>query len=76
MRRRIVTEGDPQPDGPTFITALAAAIDEGAAAGFDADITYDVLRHSMVASRVLEERRDLVMAARTQPPGSAPRTCR
>jgi 3-hydroxyisobutyrate dehydrogenase-like beta-hydroxyacid dehydrogenase len=58
----------------TFITALAAAIDEGTAAGFDADVVYDVLRHSMVASRVLEERRDLVMAARAQPPGSPPWT--
>jgi len=58
----------------TFINGLAAAIDDGTAAGFDADLTYNVLRHSMVASRVLEERRDLVMAARTQPSGCAPGT--
>jgi 3-hydroxyisobutyrate dehydrogenase-like beta-hydroxyacid dehydrogenase len=58
----------------TFINALAAAVDDGTAAGFDADLTYDVLRHSMVASRVLEERRDLVMAARRQSTGCAPET--
>jgi 3-hydroxyisobutyrate dehydrogenase len=52
----------------TFIDALGAAIDDGVAAGFDADLTYHVLRHSMVASRVLEERRDLVMDARRRPP--------
>jgi 3-hydroxyisobutyrate dehydrogenase-like beta-hydroxyacid dehydrogenase len=47
----------------TFVDALGAAIDDGLAAGFDADLTYHVLRHSMVASRVLEERPDLVMRA-------------
>jgi 3-hydroxyisobutyrate dehydrogenase-like beta-hydroxyacid dehydrogenase len=52
----------------TVIGALASAIDQGAAAGFDVDLTYEVLRHSMVASRVLEERRDLVMAARSDRP--------
>jgi 3-hydroxyisobutyrate dehydrogenase-like beta-hydroxyacid dehydrogenase len=46
-----------------FVDALGRAIEQGTTAGFDVDLTYEVLRHSMLASRVLEERRDLVMAA-------------
>lgn len=47
----------------TFVGALGTAMRQGNEAGFDPDLTYEVLRHSMLASRVLEERRDLVIAA-------------
>jgi len=69
--RRFAADGYLTPDDTWLMVSVD---DDGTAAGFDADLTYNVLRHSMVASRVLEERRDLVMAARTQPSGCAPGT--